>query len=250
MPPTTRNRRMRACFRRVMLATTALAALLATPAHALLTGPEPIKDVPYGALETENGTVFPAPVRGDETVAFVHGGWCSAQLGEGEELTNHISPTIDRKVMLQLQRGLGSLVFDIDYPQMTRSQSAYPMEPRAIERAVVWLHEHAAEYGGDPDNIVMWGSSCGGWVAAEASEFLQEDHPGMLSAAIEWSAPWLDVPEFMSELINGETAASGVGPTVEMLECHAFVSKATRTAKNRRRSNARRSSTSARASPG
>jgi acetyl esterase/lipase len=209
----------------VLVAAVAVLALLAAPAYAVPAGPEPIKNVHYGPGETENGTVFPAPFAGAPTVAFVHGGWCTLQMGEGAEITNHISPTMNKPTMIQIQREYGALVFDIDYPQMNRTHSAYPMEPNAVESAVVWLRDHATEYGGNPNNIVLFGSSCGGWVASTAAEQLQADHPGLLSGAVEWSAPWLDATEFVPELMNAETGPSGAGPTVEMLECHAFVVK-------------------------
>ena len=50
----------------------------------------------------------------------------------------------------------------------------YPLSPRAtwpehliaLKRALVWVREHAAEFGGDPDFIAVTGGSAGGHLAA------------------------------------------------------------------------------------
>jgi acetyl esterase/lipase len=71
--------------------------------------------------------------------------------------------------------GSGWLFASTNYrlvPEVTPAEQA-----RDIARAVAWLHEHAAEFGGDPERIFLVGHSAGGHLVALVStwpEPLQE----------------------------------------------------------------------------
>lgn len=56
---------------------------------------------------------------------------------------------------------------------------------RDVARAVAWLHEHAAEYGGDPDRIYLMGHSAGAHLVALASTYpVPLEEAGMTLSAL------------------------------------------------------------------
>jgi len=188
--------------------TVALLAI-AAPANANLpNGPAPIPHVAYGPGSLEYGAVFPAPEGGRpaKVVVYVHGGYWQSQLTGG---------IINEPPLLEIQREDDAMVFAIDYPQ-----NVWPGEYEATERAVRWVKAHAAEYGGDPRNIILFGSSAGGQLASIAGEHLVAAETGLLQGIIELSAPGMNFQTFVQELINGEANWTGQAPTAKYLGCH------------------------------
>jgi acetyl esterase/lipase len=111
-----------------------------------------IADVSYGPAVEEELTVYPAAAgAGSASVLLVHGGGWRTQESETELAF----------VGEQLQ-GAGFAVFDADYPQDTKAQGAFPLEPDAILRAAEWVRANASAYGGSTSNIVFVGGSAGG----------------------------------------------------------------------------------------
>jgi acetyl esterase/lipase len=196
----------------------ALLALGAAPAGAAPAGPAPITPVPYGTDAVEYGTAYPAPVAGEPTVLFVHGGWWEEQ---------QPGVQIDWRVMLQAQREGGAFVFAIDYPQLCGSAKIAHcglLETEAVERAFRWVRLHAGEYGGDPGNVELLGASAGGQLAERAANEIMASEPGALASVAELSAPGLNFQTFVRELIDGESNESGGIPTAHYLGCHIAIS--------------------------
>ena len=51
--------------------------------------------------------------------------------------------------------------------RLTGSGSVYPAQKEDIEAAILWLHKHAGEYGGDPSALYVTGHSAGAVLSAE-----------------------------------------------------------------------------------
>ena len=99
--------------------------------------------------------------------------------------------------------GSGWLFAAADYrlvPQVTPAEQV-----RDVARAVAWLHERAAEFGGDPERIYLMGHSAGAHLVALASTDpapLQEAGlgPGALSGTVVLDAGALDLYTHMGRV--------------------------------------------------
>jgi acetyl esterase/lipase len=143
--------------KRILLAVVAAAALslslcgVASAKTAATSQLQAISGIEYGPLEEEQLTVYPGRAAGAASVLLVHGGGWSKQVNETE------LPFVAE----QLQSA-GFAVFDANYPQDSRSQPAFPLEPNAIKAAAEWVRANASAYHGSPSNIVLVGGSAGG----------------------------------------------------------------------------------------
>jgi len=61
----------------------------------------------------------------------------------------------------------GWVCFSVDY--RLSPQATFPDHVVDVKRAVAWVREHAVEYGGDPDLIMLSGCSAGGHLASLAA---------------------------------------------------------------------------------
>ncbi len=137
-------------------------------------------DLRYGKRERERLDIFPADRDGVPVQVFFHGGYWQS---------------LDKEMFHFIAEGFTS-----------RGAAAalvnYPLAPNAsmdeivasCRNAMVWLHRHASEYGGDPGNIYISGHSAGGHIVS------------MLMAA-DFSALADDAP---ADLIKGGCAVSGL----------------------------------------
>lgn len=62
---------------------------------------------------------------------------------------------------------LGWICVSIDYSKSPRS--AFPAHLIDVKRAIAWVRENIADYGGDPDFIAITGGSAGGHLASLAA---------------------------------------------------------------------------------
>lgn len=113
-------------------------------------------DAPYGSDPRQKLDVY-APERPSDTrrpvVVFFYGG--SWQSGE-KALYRFIGAALAR-------RGFVAIVPDYRlYPQVR-----WPAFLQDNAKAVRWVHDHAAEFGGDPDRVFLMGHSAGAYNAAE-----------------------------------------------------------------------------------
>jgi acetyl esterase len=129
-----------------------------------------IPNVPYGGgARPEHRCDVYSPVSRTglrPVVLYVHGG-----------AFHYLSKDTHWVLALMFARR-GYVVFNIDY----RLAPVYKY-PAAIEDtclALRWVHEHAREYGGDPERIVIAGESAGGNLATSAA----------LTTAIRRDEPW------------------------------------------------------------
>jgi acetyl esterase/lipase len=103
----------------------------------------------------------------------------------------------------------------------------YRLSPRAtfpdhlidVKRALAWIKQHAAEYGGDPDFVVVTGGSAGGHLAAlvalTANE--REYQPGFESVetSVQACVPFYGVYDFLDR--HGERGAQSMAPFLSRL---------------------------------
>ena len=109
-------------------------------------------DQPYGDLPSQRLDVFPAQRPGAPVLVFLHGGyWRSLDKADH----SFLAPALVAS---------GAAVVVPNYSLCP----AVSIDAIALEmtRALVWVHAHAASFGGDPSRIALAGHSAGGHLAA------------------------------------------------------------------------------------
>ncbi len=137
-------------------------------------------DVPYGEGPNETLDVFPAAQPDAPVLVFIHGGWWRS-LDKRDH--SFVAPGFTQA---------GAMVVLPNYalcPSVTIEAIALQMT-----RALAWTFRHAAQYGGDPQRIVVAGHSAGGHLAA-------------MLLCCRWLQVGLDLPE---QLVTSALAISGL----------------------------------------
>lgn len=133
---------------------------LVWPFHTDTSGIQVVKNVPYapehkwrGLLDVykPQGEVSGAPV-----LLQIHGGgWTIGNKEQqGLPLMRHLTSR-------------GWVCVSINYRLAPRSE--WPAQIVDVKRAIAWIREHIADYGGDPDFLAVTGGSAGGHLAALAA---------------------------------------------------------------------------------
>jgi arylformamidase len=109
--------------------------------------------ISYGASEPERLDIFPAATREPAPIfVFLHGGYW------------RLLDSADSCFMAECLTRAGACVVAVNYalaPYVTLAEIV-----RQCRAAVAWLHAHAREFGGDPPQIHVGGSSAGAHLAA------------------------------------------------------------------------------------
>lgn len=138
-------------------------------------------DLRYGADPGETLDVFTTSARANAPVlVFIHGGWWRS-LDKRDH--SFIAPAFTQA---------GAMVVVPNYalcPAVTIETITLQMV-----RALVWVHTHAARYGGDPSRIVVAGHSAGGHLAA-------------MLLSCRWKEVARDLP---AQLVNSALSISGL----------------------------------------
>lgn len=115
-------------------------------------------DVAYGSGPNETLDLFVPRRRegaaraGTPVVVFIHGGyWRSLDKADHSFLA---SPFVDQGALFVVPNY--ALCPAVTIPEITMQ----------MVRALAWVWQHAADYGGDPSRISVWGHSAGGHLAA------------------------------------------------------------------------------------
>ena len=137
-------------------------------------------DLAYGEGPNETLDVFPAAQPDAPVLVFIHGGWWRS-LDKRDH--SFIAPAFTQA---------GAMVVVPNYalcPSVGIETIALQMT-----RALAWTFRHAAQYGGDPQRIVVAGHSAGGHLAA-------------MLLCCRWLQVGLDLPE---QLVTSALAVSGL----------------------------------------
>ena len=140
-------------------------------------------DVEYGSLERNRLDIYYPDTKKDvyPVVIFFHGG----AFFKGDKGRYQLKPAL-----YGLERGFA--VVSVNYSLAPKN----PLPQAFIDasRAVSYIRDHAAEYGLDKDNIVLWGESAGATLALYTG--LVDDPPFdgekdfvKVKAIIDWYAP-------------------------------------------------------------
>lgn len=134
----------------------------------------------YGNQARERLDVFPARAPASPVFVYLHGGYWRALDKRDQSFV--APPFVDAGAMVVLP----------DYALCP----AVTVEHIVLQtvQALVWVHRHAAEYGGDPARIVVAGHSAGGHLAA-------------MLLACDWKAVAPDLP---ADLVKAALSISGV----------------------------------------
>jgi acetyl esterase/lipase len=118
------------------------------------------RDIAYGTesslLSLDVYSPTPAPGAPAPVVIWVHGGGWS--IGD---------KAYQMRYKPELFTGAGYCLVSINYRLSPRPVSddpnriKYPVHEQDVASAVAWVHEHIAEYGGDPSRIALMGHSAG-----------------------------------------------------------------------------------------
>ena len=140
-------------------------------------------DLAYGAEDKEKLDVFVAQTEHSQpspVLVFIHGGYWRA-LDKADQ--SFIAPVFTDE---------GAMVVIPNYslcPEVGMERI-----PLQLTQALAWVWRHAADYGGDPNQIVVAGHSAGGHLAA-------------MLACCDWKAVGHDLPR---HLVKGVLSISGL----------------------------------------
>jgi acetyl esterase len=128
-----------------------------------------------------------------------------------------IDESINRELSAQRVIGARVTLFDVDY----RLAPEHPF-PTALEDAFAalrWMHEHSAELGLDPAQIIVGGVSAGGNLAAALGQ-LARDRGGPTIAGQILEVPAIDLRS-TTEWPADYAEANGIGDVGELLDLYA-----------------------------
>jgi acetyl esterase/lipase len=152
-----------------------LVFLLVVPSHAWAQDVK--RDIPYGSYKQQTLDVCsPSGAKNLPVVFWIHGGgWVVGDKGD-----------VQHKPRVFVEKGFVfvstnyRLLPDVDMGTIVRD----------IARAIRWTHEHIAEYGGDPNRLLVMGHSAGAQLAALIStddRYLKEE--GLALSIIKGCVP-------------------------------------------------------------
>ncbi|RQO55387.1 esterase [Paucibacter sp. KBW04] len=139
-----------------------------------------VLDLPYGEAASEGLDLFRTEASKAPVLVVLHGGWWRSL--DKSDLSFLASSFTEE----------GALVIVPNYglcPEVGLDRI-----PLQLTQALAWVWRHAAEYGGDPNQIILLGHSAGGHLAS-------------MLACCDWKAVGLDLPR---QLVKGVLSISGV----------------------------------------
>jgi len=137
-------------------------------------------EVAYGGEPRERLDVFPARSPASPVFVYVHGGYWRALDKRDQSFV--APPFVDAGAMVVLPDHTLCPAVTIEHIVLQMVQ------------ALVWVHRHAADYGGDPARIVVAGHSAGG-------------HLATMLLACDWKAVAPDLP---ADLVKAALSISGL----------------------------------------
>src|SRR5215472_5511571 len=140
---------------------------------------------PYGSPEKQNLDVYRLPGKIDFAVVFlVYGG----------DWNNGAKSRLDYLARTLAREGLGVVAINHRLTDGSPEQVVHPGQIEDVARAVAWTYHHIADYGGNPQKIILMGHSSG----------------GHLISLLATDQRYLAAHELSPSIINGVIAVSGV----------------------------------------
>lgn len=151
-------------------------------------------DIPYGAhgsnnfLDISRRPDLPEGHRAPVLIQVPGGGWSiNEKRGQGYPLMNRMVE-------------LGWVCVSVNYRRSPRN--AWPSHIVDVKRAIAWVRENIAQYGGDPEFIAITGGSAGGHLCSLAALTAGDDRlqPGFEDAdtTVQAAAPYYGVYDLMN----------------------------------------------------
>jgi arylformamidase len=134
----------------------------------------------YGDDSRERLDIFPAKTSGAPVFVYLHGGYWRALDKRDQSFV--APPFVDAGAMVAMPDY--SLCPDVSIEHITLQ----------TVQALAWVYRHAAEYGGDPERIVVCGHSAGG-------------HLATMLLACDWQSVAADLP---ADLVKAALSISGL----------------------------------------
>lgn len=179
---------MRAALFAVVLLSTSLVAAAE---------PKVFRDVPYAEPKSERWTLdvyAPPEAKGRPIVFWVHGGGWKAGDKRG----------VQKKPQAFVERGYVFVAANYRFvPNVTVKEMTGD-----VAKAIGFVHRHAADYGGDPDSIVVMGHSAGAHLAALVctdDRYLKAEKTPMtaLKGCVPVDCSFYDIPKRVAD--GGDT---------------------------------------------
>ena len=156
------------------------------------------KDIPFKTVERHDlylDIYLPDDVQNPPLVMWIHGGGWMALNRDW----NLMTPMLER----------GYAVASVDYRYI--DEAPFPAQMYDLKDALVYLKEHAAQYGYDASNVVVSGDSAGAHLAAMVGvsvghkDWEQPDKDYSVGAVVSFSGPfWLAWGGKPEKLADGE----------------------------------------------
>lgn len=153
------------------------------------------RDIAYGPAERNRLDVFVPESTGAaprRVLVFVHGGAFVA----GNKRISPTSPFYDNVMLWAVHHGM----VGVNMTYRLAPAHPWPAGPEDIGRAIGWVHDHIAEYGGDPRRVFLMGHSAGAThVAAYVSHTRFHQVPGSgIAGALLLSGAYHITPELVA----------------------------------------------------
>ena len=143
--------------------------------------------------------------RGLPLVVYVHGGgWLSGH-------TRHAGAFANWPGVLALLASKGYVVASIEY--RLSGEARFPAAIQDVKTSIRWLRSRSTQFGIDPTNVIIWGGSAGGQLAALAAtsckvEALAPDLQSPLAAqsdCVQGLVTWYGIFDLVNAPLSGAT---------------------------------------------
>src|ERR1017187_10508737 len=150
------------------------------------------------------------PKHGLPVMVWLHGG--NNEVGSGaQSMYNGVSLTARRVVLVTTNYRLGALGF-LSHPELSaksphHSSGNYGLLDQIA--ALRWVHDNIAHFGGDPQNVTLFGVSAG---AIDSAMLMTSPlAEGLFRRVISESGPAFDPPQALQTLSQAEAMGKAVG---------------------------------------
>lgn len=143
-------------------------------------------DLAYGAAEAQKLDVYiPSGAKNAPIIFMVHGGgWCIGDKSMGKVATNKVARWLPK----------GFIFVSVNY-RMVPDGADVPTQANDVAKALAYTQEHASEWGGNADKVILMGHSAG----AHLVSLIGSD---VAIAKDNGARPWLGAVSLDSAVMN------------------------------------------------